>query len=219
MFAGSPILAEQELRWLQQHTSKEWRMNMLQESSVGDPPYRLYFDHSKYWTSTNLIHHAYSYARFENTVPNVKISSLDLIVEFGGGYGSFARVVLNGGFKGRYIIYDLHPFNIIQKYYLSALGFKIRTIDEWNTHDDGVWLVHDLDTLKQLHLYERFAVNELTMFVAMFSISEVTDSLKESFVALGPGKFHNYLFYFQPEWQTLSNVVGLQILFLIKGPI
>jgi hypothetical protein len=206
MFAGSNILAQQEIRWLQRHTSEEWRMNMLQESSVGDPPYHVYFDHSKYWTSTNLIHHVYSYARFENTVPNVKISSLDLIVEFGGGYGSFARVVLNGGFKGRYIIYDLHPFNIIQKYYLSALGFTIRAIDEWNAYDNGVWLVHDLDTLKQLHLYERFAVNELTMFVAMFSISEVTDSLKDSFMALGPGTFHNYFFYFQPKWQTLSNV-------------
>ena len=71
MFAGSPILAEQELRWLQQHTSEEWRMNMLQESSVGDPPYRLYFDHSKSHLSS--FHHSYFHPQF----PSEEIENQD----------------------------------------------------------------------------------------------------------------------------------------------
>ena len=204
MFAGSRILAHQELNWIIQHTTLNWRIQMLRESQVGTPAFTLYSD-DNILSSTNLVHHAYSYARFEDTVPNVKISSLDLIVEFGGGYGSFARVVMNGGFKGRYVIYDLHPFNIIQKYYLSALGFTVRTIDEWDVYDSGIWLVHDLKTLERLHLYERFAENEMTMFVAMFSLSEVTNKLRDSFMALGPGSFHNYFFYFQSKWESLSN--------------
>ena len=43
------------------------------------------------------------------------------------------------------------------------------------------------------------------MFVAMFSLSEVTDSLKDAFMALGPSSFHNYFIYFQPKWENLSN--------------
>ena len=83
--------------------------------------------------------------------------------------------------------------------------WKVRTLDEWESYDSGIWLVHDLKTLKKMRLYEGFANNELTMFVAMFSLSEVTDSLKDAFMALGPSSFHNYFIYFQPKWQNLSN--------------
>ena len=143
---------------------------------------------------------------------------MDLIVEFGGGYGSFARVVMNGGFRGRYVIYDLHPFNLIQKYYLKSLGWKVRTLDEWESYDSGIWMVHDLKTLKKLHLNEGFANNELAMFVAMFSLSEVTDSLKDAFMALGPSPFHNYLFTFNQNGKIYPTRIGLLISCLINGP-
>ena len=82
---------------------------------------------------------------------------------------------------------------------------EVRTLDQWESYDSGIWLVHDLKTLKKMRLYEGFANNELTMFVAMFSLSEVTDSLKDAFMALGPSSFHNYFIYFQPKWENLSN--------------
>ena len=40
MFAGSRILARQELAWLRAHTTLEWRSLMLQESGVGNPRLR-----------------------------------------------------------------------------------------------------------------------------------------------------------------------------------
>ena len=46
----------------------------------------------------------------------------DVIVEFGGGYGSMCRLVRKLGFQGRYVIFDLRPILALQKYYLALHG-------------------------------------------------------------------------------------------------
>ena len=61
MFAGNRILAHQELNWIIQHTTLNWRIQMLRESQVGAPGFTLYSD-DNILSSTNLVHHAYSYA-------------------------------------------------------------------------------------------------------------------------------------------------------------
>ena len=48
----------------------------------------------------------------------------DVIVEFGGGYGSMCRLVRKLGFKGRYVIFDLRPILALQKYYLGLHGVE-----------------------------------------------------------------------------------------------
>ena len=44
---------------------------------------------------------------------------LQEIVEFGGGYGSFFRLLKNLGYTNKYFIYDLPVMCAIQKFYLK----------------------------------------------------------------------------------------------------
>ena len=45
----------------------------------------------------------------------------DLLIEFGGGYGSMCRLIKNMGYEVFYIIYDLKHLNLIQEYFLSNI--------------------------------------------------------------------------------------------------
>ena len=64
-------------------------------------------------------------ALFEETTGS-KIDTLELIFEFGGGYGSMCRLAHNLGFNQAYIIFDLQPFSALQNYYLSSLDLPVR---------------------------------------------------------------------------------------------
>ena len=73
-------------------------------------------------SSGNLIHQAYHIQQWEEHRTSKEIQDCDIIVEIGGGYGAMALLVHRLGFKGRYIIYDLPEFSLLQQYYLSNVG-------------------------------------------------------------------------------------------------
>jgi len=58
----------------------------------------------------------------------LKIENLESVFEFGGGYGSFCRMIHNLGFTGDYIIYDLPEFLQLQKIYLNKVIGEERNI-------------------------------------------------------------------------------------------
>ncbi len=84
---------------------------LLEESSFGTPT-RLYY---YYKSSANLIHHNYHVARILNHF-GIQINDLNQVLEFGGGYGSMARVFYKLGFTGKYAIYDFPAFNSSRRY-------------------------------------------------------------------------------------------------------
>ena len=127
--------------------------NALVETSIGNPKHY----HSHPASSGNLIHHAYTLAQFLDVFP-IRPAELNSVFEFGGGYGSFARLLRNLGFQGNYTIFDLPEFLLLQEYFLSvaAPSFEPHFIS------DTADIRPDPD-----------------LFVAMWSISETPMTLRE----------------------------------------
>ena len=119
MFVSNARYIADEWRYLRglPEWGARWR-DALRESPIGRPrPYPRYPK-----SSGNLIHHAYSVARFELET-GIKVSDLGLVYEFGGGYGSMARLFRQLGFQGVYLIQDLPAFSALQRFYLGSLGY------------------------------------------------------------------------------------------------
>ena len=73
-------------------------------------------------SSNNLLHHAYNLLQLDLHTP---LHKLPTILEFGGGYGSTARLAFRLGFQGTYLIFDLPEFSALQRFYLSTLNFPV----------------------------------------------------------------------------------------------
>jgi hypothetical protein len=104
-----------ELRYLQQHPEwTRWRDAIL-ETPIGRPHYCWLYRGS----SSNLIHHVYHLCRFEE-VTRRRISEYRSVLEFGGGFGSFARLCHQQRFRGTYLLYDLDTVSCLQRYFLDS---------------------------------------------------------------------------------------------------
>lgn len=89
---------------------------ILPESSVGNPT----ITNFRYRTSHNTIHHLHHLAKFSDEA-KINLNSLESAVEWGGGYGNFARIFLRMNPEATYTIIDLPIFSFIQATYLSTI--------------------------------------------------------------------------------------------------
>lgn len=110
-------------------------------------------------TSDNLIHHAYHALTIEKYIGD--ISQFGEIVEFGGGYGSFARLVRRLGITTRYHIHDLPEFGALQRYYLASTALHRQ---EPSINQNLTWSA----TPDELSMQ----VNRRRLFLAFWSLSE-----------------------------------------------
>lgn len=129
--------------------------------------------------SMNLIHQAYHLTQWERATGK-RIETLETIVEFGGGYGAMALLCKRMGFEGKYVIYDLPEFSLLQEYYLSQFGMLDKT--EWNP---------TLDITPDL-------------FIALYSVSEVEPELR----VIPNAK--SFLFLYSGKWEQWDNVLYFQ---------
>ncbi len=102
----------------------------------------------------NLIHQAYHLKVLEDTA-GIRVEKLSSITEFGGGYGAMADLARRLGFAGRYAIYDLPEFALLQRYFLAGRGVAVE-------HVAGP---EDCD-----------------LFIAVYSISETPLALRRAFL-------------------------------------
>jgi plasmid stabilization system protein ParE len=108
---------EDELRALQ--ASGAWTATwstVLEEDPTGCPPSYPALPSS----SANLIHHAFHVQRLRE-VSGRSLEDFTQIVEFGGGYGSFARLAFRLGFTGVYHVHDFPEFAALQDYFLRSV--------------------------------------------------------------------------------------------------
>ncbi len=133
-------------------------------------------------SSMNLIHQAYHIQQWEQATGQ-RINQLHTIVEFGGGYGAMALLCHRLGFEGKYMIYDLPEFALLQAYYLSQFGLLDKV--EWNP----VQKPKDVD-----------------LFMALYSLSEIpiADRIKAFIEA------NSYLYLYSGKWQDYDNVYHFQ---------
>jgi len=92
--------------------------NLLLDPLFGNPKRMSFFEK----TTANTIHHLYHIFRFE--MNQFQIGNSKVVLEYGGGYGNFARLINSISSNLVYIIYDLPVFSHLQQYYLSSIGFN-----------------------------------------------------------------------------------------------
>jgi hypothetical protein len=146
----------------------------LQEDSIGGPdPYPPFPS-----TSGNLVHHAYSLEILLRSTP-LDVSSLSGVFEFGGGYGSFCRMLYRYGYAGHYVLFDLPAVAMLQKYYLNSTGLPLRVTTELA---DGAGTVSILTEDEVLSAGDRIA--DIELFVGLWSVSEVPVALRDEILTL-----------------------------------
>src|SRR5262245_7791775 len=131
-------------------------------------------------TNGNIVHHAYSMFRFEQATGHSVLHD-DRILEVGGGYGNFCRLVLERGFAGRYVIYDLPETLQLQQWYLG------RTLRE--------------DQLSRVEFVTSLPEGADTI-IGLWSISEVPLELRDRIKALKPDHF---LIGYQHNFSGIAN--------------
>jgi hypothetical protein len=129
--------------------------------------------------SMNLIHQAYHLTQWERATGQ-RIEQLETIVEFGGGYGAMALLCKRMGFEGKYIIYDLPEFSLLQEYYLSQFGMLNGV--EWNP---------------------KRKPKDVDLFMALYSLSEVEPSERSGFIQPYAKSF---LCLYSGKWEQWDNV-------------
>lgn len=127
----------------------------------------------------NMIHQAYHILRWQEET-GLRISDMQTIYEFGGGYGAMALVCNRLGFKGRYCICDLPEFSLLQQWYLEECGVEGV---EWV----GKWFYGETD-----------------LFIACYSLSE-TDFDERNRV-LKSVMADSYLFLYSNKFEQYDNI-------------
>jgi len=110
-------LSTAALGYLEQRLSQERLDFLLQEDYVGKPT----LVNSKYRASGNTIFHLYHFMRFADNI-RCNFEEITTVVDWGGGYGSMARLFDRLATKPyTYIIIDTPLFSCLQWLYLSSI--------------------------------------------------------------------------------------------------
>lgn len=197
MFMVNPPYIAALLQELQD--SEEWLTlwrDALKESPFGFPSLSPLLPQS----SGNLIVHAFHLLQLHKAT-HLNFDQSELIIEFGGGYGSMCRLVRQLGFKGAYVIYDLPEFSYLQEFYLQGLGLPVARLTDQDLKSGCNYLVTDTARLKQVSPKP----GSSSMFVAIFSLSESPIQLRQDILSLMQN-CSSYLFIYQNKFDEIDNV-------------
>ena len=146
-------------------------------------------------SSEPLIQTAYALARLE-TLAGRPVTEWESVIEFGGGFGGLCRLMHQLGFRGRYVIFDLPPFTLLQRYYLRSAGIM-------QDGDDRVVLTSDLADLER-HVGS-ISADAWAMFVACWSLSETPLALRARIRPL-VDRIGRYAIAYQERYGEVDNV-------------
>ena len=146
-------------------------------------------------SSEHLIQTAYALARLELLVGR-PVTEWGTVFEFGGGFGSLCRLLHQLGFRGRYVIFDLPPFTLLQRFYLRSAGI-IRD------DDDRIVLTSDLAELERQ--VAALPADAWAMFVACWSLSETPLELRARVRPLVE-RIGRYALAYQERYGEVDNV-------------
>src|SRR3984957_18508138 len=154
--------------------SPQWdRWKRLSRKAQYGKPHAFSLDEG---TSPVGLQHAYHLMCYEQMTGARFLDGVQTIVEVGGGYGNFARMLREDGFRGTHVIIDLPQTREFQKLYLGLNGIRTSTCGllrgdfRSNLIVDGVNLVleEDIpDVLRRLGDKTKGVA-----FVATWSLSE-----------------------------------------------
>lgn len=165
----------------------------LTESPVGMPLVSPHYP----LTSPLLMQHGFHVVRLLEST-DFDLSRLALVVEFGGGYGSFYRLLHNLGYRNRHVICDLPPMRALQRFYLRNV---FPTGPAAEPPPNLEWLSGEVeDGLKRLA-----AERAPSLFIATWSLSEIPEEARERIASALPG-FDYVLCVYQRSFGGYDNV-------------
>jgi putative sugar O-methyltransferase len=187
----------QRTEFMSLRTSGNWPTweKWLQEDRTGNPlPYYLLKS-----SSGNLIHHAYSLHQLLQAT-GLQPTSIKTVFEFGGGYGSFCRLMKKSGFTGHYIIYDLPVFCLLQRYFLRSIFPQIDiALNKENSKE--ITLFWKEDEMKK-YLSN---LDEVALFIATWSLSETPFELRERMLRL-TARPQVFFFAYHGTFKSYNNI-------------
>ena len=113
---------------------------------------------------------------------NINLKNIDLIFEFGAGYGSFARLLKNAGYKKKHLIFDLAFMTELQKMYLKNV-FEDNGLAEKSVLDN-IFYFSEIANVKDVNIEK----HKNNLFVATWSLSETPFDLREKFIPMWRSK-------------------------------
>ena len=164
------------------------------ENPVGNP----FIDPNFKLSSPILIQHTYNLYMIL-THFNINIKTIDLIFEFGAGYGSFVRLLKNAGYSKKHFIFDLPFMTKLQKMYLKNV-FEDHTLNEKGVLDN-IFYYSDIEKINDINIEK----NKNNLFVATWSLSEAPFDVREKFIPI-LNKFKYILITYQKNFDSLDNV-------------
>jgi hypothetical protein len=164
----------------------------LTESPVGWPLVNPHYPLS----SPLLVQHGYHLVRLLEAT-DFDLAKLHQVVEFGGGYGSFFRLLRNLGYRDKYLITDLPVMCALQRFYLRNL---FPTGADAQAPENLQWLSGD----DYAPVARAAAEQAPSLFIATWSLSETPVEIRRK-VEATLGGFSYVLFAYQRAFGTHDN--------------
>ena len=152
--------------------SDKWYLwkKILKESPVGNPVRYIFYPSS----SGNKIFQTYHLKKFEDFYGK-ELKDIDVIFEFGGGYGNLAYSFCQINKNIKYIIFDTFEVNLLQYYYLKKNNLKPSF--QKLSNKNNILLLNSINKLKEN--IEKIRLIKNKIFIANWSLSEVPLSLRD----------------------------------------
>lgn len=173
MFAGNQQYVIDELVWLESTGASAVSKTML-STNEHLPEDRMF---PGYPVSGNTIHHAFHIMYYEH-VTGQSLSDSQTVVEFGGGYGNFCRLMRMMNGSSTYVIVDLPEMSALQFSYLRSIPGLTVTYAGTEVTSEAVNLV-PLDSIEVL---ERLKAD---LFISTWALSESTKEAQDYIGGLG----------------------------------
>ena len=174
---------------------KIWK-NIIKEDTIGNPVRYFLYPIS----SGNKIHQAYHLKKFME-FSKIKLENFDNIVEFGGGYGVMAKMLLTVNKEIKYYIFDTPEVNLLQYYYLKRSGFEVGF--KFNSNKKII-LINDYLILKKIIL--NIDKRKKNLFIANWSFSEINNSLRAKLDFIKK-KIDYQIIAYQEKFENINNKI------------
>ena len=153
-----------ELNYIKSSSDHTWKaVKRYTESSIGGPKY----DCKHLNISVNSLSQLYYWAAITS---RWDIKQISTIVEIGGGYGCFCRVMLELiSPRLTYIIFDLPEMLALQHYFLSASSSDYKVVPHFGVDSK---IVEGAINLIPIYFLRDYQIKYFDLFVSTFALSE-----------------------------------------------
>lgn len=153
-----------ELSYLEGNLPKKKLVYLLEEEYVGDP----LLLSSNYLTSHTSVHHLYHFIKYIK-FSKIDFNKINIIVEWGGGYGNLIRILKKFEQKKHtYIMIDTPLFCTLQWLYLSSI-FGEKKVNLFKSSKDKI--LKNKINIMSISFLEDFRI-KADLFISTWALSE-----------------------------------------------